>query len=177
MTDRDFQAIRALVLDVDGVMTDGRIHLAPDGAETKVFNVRDGWAMRHWQNTGRSVAIITGRASPAVERRAAELGVDVVHVGAKQKLPAYRAVLAELGVNEDQAAVMGDDWPDVPLMRRCGLAVAPADAAEEVREMADLVTVRGGGAGCVREVVETILKATGDWTETIARYTDDERQQ
>ena len=177
MTDRDFQAIRALVLDVDGVLTDGRIHLGPDGAETKVFNVRDGWAMRHWQNTGRAVAIITGRASPAVERRAAELGVDVVRVGAKQKLPVYREVLAELGISEDQTAVMGDDWPDVPLLRRCGLAVAPADAADEVRELADLVTARCGGQGCVREVVETILKATGDWDAVIARYTGDERQQ
>jgi len=170
----DYRSIQLLVLDVDGVLTDGRITLAPDGGEIKTFHVRDGWAIRHWRRTGRRVAIISGRGSPAVTARARELDVDSVRLNAKQKLPAYREVLAELGVEEAQTAVMGDDLPDLPLMRHCGVAVAPADAADEIRQGADVVTARAGGEGCVREFVETALKATDQWTGLIARYTEDD---
>ena len=170
----DYETIQLLVLDVDGVLTDGRIILGPDGGETKVFNVRDGWGMRAWRRSGRTLAIITGRSSPAVAQRADELGVEVVRQGAKRKLPVYRQVLAELGVPAERTAVMGDDLTDLPLMRASGLAIAPADAVDEVRQAADVVTERGGGAGCVREAIELILKAVGDWPAVTARYDDDE---
>jgi len=169
----DYSPIELLVLDVDGVMTDGRIMLDPDGRETKVFNVRDGWAMRHWRGAGGKVAIITGRGSRAVEIRAAELGVDVVRLNVKQKRPVFDEVLAELGVSADRVAVMGDDVTDLPVMRRCAVAIAPADAVDEVRQAAHLVTEAAGGAGCVREAIETMLKATGKWDDLLARYTSD----
>ena len=169
----DYSAIELLVLDVDGVLTDGRIFLDPDGRETKVFHVRDGWAMRHWRRDGKKVAIITGRGSRAVEIRAAELSVDVVRLNVKNKRPAYDEVLAELGVSPDHTAVMGDDVTDLPLLRHCAVAIAPADAVDEVRQVAHLVTQRAGGAGCVREAIETMLKATGQWADVLARYTSD----
>ena len=160
--------IRLLVLDVDGVLTDGRIHMGPDGAETKVFNVRDGWGIKLWRNSGRRVAIISGRASPAVGRRAFELGVDTLRQGADDKLPAYQSVLKEMGLSAEQADVMGDDLPDLPLLRSCGYSLAPCDAVEEVRAVARHVTALGGGAGCVRAAIEHLLKLSGEW-ESLTR--------
>ncbi|MHC4561271.1 MAG: KdsC family phosphatase [Planctomycetota bacterium] len=170
----DYERLELLVLDVDGVLTDGRIILDPDGRETKMFNVRDGSGLRHWKRSGRKLAIISGRGSPAIEHRARELDVDAVRLNAKTKLPVYRQVLAELGVSPEQTAVMGDDLTDLPMMRHCGLAIAPAGAAEEVVEAADLVTDLPGGAGCVREVTNLILRKAGDWSAIMARYLDDE---
>ena len=175
MTDRplDLSKLRLLVLDVDGVLTDGRIVLTPDGAEIKSFHVRDGSGIKYWQRTGRQVAIISGRSSPAVTRRAGELGIENVRLSAQRKLPVYQELLAALSVPEELTAVVGDDLPDIPLMRHCGLAVAVADAAEEVKAAADHVTTASGGNGAVREVIEHILKAAGDWPKVIERYYSD----
>lgn len=170
MTWTDCAKIELLVLDVDGVLTDGRIMLTEDGREMKAFHVRDGSGIKYWRRTGRKVAFISGRGSPVVEARAAELGVDAVRLNAKDKLPAYEDVLSELGVAADRAAVMGDDLTDLPLMRHCGLAVAVADAAEQVRRAAAYVTELPGGSGCVREVIERILKQAGEWDRIMARY-------
>jgi 3-deoxy-D-manno-octulosonate 8-phosphate phosphatase (KDO 8-P phosphatase) len=170
MPEIDFAAIQLLVLDVDGVLTDGRIVLTPAGGEIKSFNARDGAGMKYWKRAGGRIAIITGRSSPAVTRRAAELEVDALRLGAKAKLSAYREVLAELGLTGDQAAVMGDDLPDLPLMRHCALAAAPADADEMVLQAAHYVARRNGGDGCVRELIEWVLKKAGKWDAILQRY-------
>ena len=167
---RKLEPIQLLVLDVDGVLTDGGIYLDAEGRELKRFHVLDGAGMKFWQRAGKQIAIISGRSSPAVVFRAGELGVTALRLNAKQKLPAYESVLAELGLSDAQTAVMGDDLPDLPLMRRSGLAIAPADAVEEVRRAADLLTRRGGGAGAVREAVEFILKGAGLWEQIMSRY-------
>ena len=173
MGEIDYSRIELLVLDVDGVLTDGRIVLTPAGEEIKAFHVRDGAGMKYFKRAGGRLAIITGRGSPAVEARAAELDVDAVRLNAKIKLPAYEEVLAELGMSEQQTAVVGDDLTDLPLLRRCALPVAVGDAAAEVREAAAHVTRASGGAGAVREVVELILKRSGRWERIMARYLAD----
>lgn len=166
----DYSKIDLLVLDVDGVMTDGRIILTPSGEEIKAFHVRDGSGIKYWKRSGKKVAIITGRGSPVIAARAKELDVDAVRINARTKLPAYREVLAELGVPAERTAVMGDDLPDLPLFRRCGFPVAVADAVPELRESAAYVTRAAGGQGAVREVIELILKETGAWQSILARY-------
>jgi len=163
-------AIKLLVLDVDGVLTDGRINIDSDGRQFKSFDVRDGAGIKYWQRTGRQVAMLSGRSCPSVTFRAAELGVSVVRQNFKDKLPAYESILAELKCRPGQVAVMGDDLPDLPLMLRCGFAIAPADAAPEVKAAAALVTARPGGQGAVREAVEHILRATGQWAGLLERY-------
>ncbi len=169
----NLKAIELLVLDVDGVLTDGRITYTANGDEIKRFHVRDGSGMKYWKRTGRKLAIITGRGGPMVERRAEELGVDVLHMKALRKAPALEATLAELGVAPEHTAVVGDDLTDIPLFRQCGFPVAVADAAEEARQHAAWVTTRCGGDAAVREVIEHILKAAGDWDTVMARYLED----
>ena len=171
MAEIDYAAIELLVLDVDGVLTDGRITLTPDGAEIKTFHVRDGAGMKYWKRVGKKLAIISGRGSQAVVLRARELDVDVVCLNAKDKLPAFRDVLEQLNLKGQQAAVMGDDLTDLPIMRACGMAIAVADAPQCVREAAACVTKLPGGAGCVREVIELILQRAGLWRQIMARYT------
>jgi 3-deoxy-D-manno-octulosonate 8-phosphate phosphatase (KDO 8-P phosphatase) len=173
--DRDLHPadIKLLVLDVDGVLTDGGIYLAADGQETKRFDVQDGAGVKYWQRAGRMVAILSGRSAAATLFRAAELGVEHVRQNAKQKLPVYLELLAALGVSPAETAVMGDDLPDLPLMRHCGFAIAPANAAEEVRAAARLVTLRAGGHGAVREAIEHLLKAAGLWENILQRYRED----
>ena len=166
----EYKNIDLLVLDVDGVLTDGRIILTSTGDEIKSFSARDGAGMKYWRRVGKKLAIISGRGSPAVSRRAQELGVDAVRLNALDKLPALQEVLSELGVSADRTAVIGDDMPDLPMMYHCGLVIAPADAVEEVRNVAGYITKAPGGGGCVRETVEMILKAAGLWEKVMARY-------
>lgn len=162
--------IELLVLDVDGVLTDGRVVLSAAGDEIKSFHVRDGSGMKYWKRAGGKLAIISGRGSEAVTRRASELSVDAVRLNAKNKLPAYREVLAELDMTAERTAVMGDDLTDLPMLMACALPLAPADAVAEVRQRAAYVTRLGGGQGCVREVIEMILKGSGRWDGIMARY-------
>jgi len=177
MAEMDFSKIELLVLDVDGVLTDGRVTLTGDGDEVKSFHVRDGAGMKYWKRAGGKLAIITGRGSPAVTRRAKELDVDVVRMSAKVKLPVLVEILDELGVPADRTAVMGDDLTDIPLMRHCGFSIAVADAVEEVRQRVDHVTETPGGHGAVREVIEMILKGSGRWDQIMARYLEDDGEQ
>jgi len=170
MRDIDFARIELLVLDVDGVMTDGRVILSSTGDEIKAFHVRDGSGMKYWKRVGKKLAIITGRGSQAVANRAQELSVDALRMHAKDKLPALREIWAELDCTAEQTAVIGDDLTDLPLLLRCAFPVAVPDAAAEAREAAAYVTQRPGGGGCVREVVEVILKKAGLWQEILARY-------
>jgi 3-deoxy-D-manno-octulosonate 8-phosphate phosphatase (KDO 8-P phosphatase) len=170
MARTDLDKIDLLVVDVDGVLTDGRIILTPTGEEIKAFHVRDGSGMKYWKRVGKKLAIISGRSSQAVMLRAKELDVDAVRVGAKDKLPVYMQVLDDLGVSSERTAVIGDDLPDLPMMRECGFAVAVADGSEEVRQAADYVTKTAGGQGCVRETIEFLLKSSGLWRTVMERY-------
>lgn len=161
--------VELLVLDVDGVLTDGGIIYSDSGAEIKRFHVRDGAGLRVWQMTGKHSAIVTGRTSNVVAVRAAEVGVGWVYQGASDKLPAYRELLAKAGVAPEQVCCIGDDLPDLPLLGTCGLAVAVADACPEARAAAHHVTQAGGGCGAVRELIELILGCQGLWQPVVAR--------
>jgi 3-deoxy-D-manno-octulosonate 8-phosphate phosphatase (KDO 8-P phosphatase) len=164
-------AVELLLLDVDGVLTDGSVIYADDGSELKRFHVRDGSGLKLWHAAGKRTAIVSGRRSVAVERRAAELGISPVLQGRDDKLAALEAVLATTGLRPEQVCAVGDDLPDVPVLRRCGLAVAVADACPELRAVANYVTAAPGGRGAVREAIEWLLKASGRWNELVARYT------
>ena len=155
--------VRALVLDVDGVLTDGRVLILPEGDEGKTFNVRDGLGIQ-LMGAGRiPVAFLSGRESAAVRRRAVELGVEEVHLGIQDKVAAYEQLLTTFGIQDENVAYVGDDLPDLPLLERCGLGFAVADAVPEVRAAAHVVLRAGGGQGAVREACERILKAQGAW--------------
>jgi len=160
--------IRVLMLDVDGVMTDGKVCLLsfPDGSvhEMKQFHAHDGAGLKLAQDAGLRTGVITGRDSPAVTKRAAESGMEFVYQGREHKMAAYEEVLRAAKVEDSQVAYVGDDLPDLPLLRRVGLAVAVANAAPEVKRAAHVVTKRSGGDGAVREVIEYILKAQGKWS-------------
>jgi 3-deoxy-D-manno-octulosonate 8-phosphate phosphatase (KDO 8-P phosphatase) len=166
-------SIELLLLDVDGVLTDGGIVYLDDGRELKRFHVRDGSGLKLWHAAGKRSAIVSGRASPAVERRAAELGIRPVLQGRDDKLAAFAEVLSATGLKPEQVCALGDDLPDVPVLRRCGLAVAVADACPEAREVASYVTAVPGGRGAVRDAIEWLLKLQGRWAELTARYTND----
>ena len=155
--------IRLLVLDVDGVLTDGVLVYGASGEEIKRFHVRDGLGIQQARLAGVEVAIISGRASAAVTRRMSELGVVEVHQGVGDKESLLRGLLARLGVKAAETAVMGDDLPDLPLMRIAGLAMAPADAVPEVRRAAGWVSRSAGGHGAVREAVEMLLSSRKAW--------------
>jgi 3-deoxy-D-manno-octulosonate 8-phosphate phosphatase (KDO 8-P phosphatase) len=150
-------------VDVDGVLTAGGITYGGAELELKTFHVRDGSGLRAWHQAGKRSALVTGRRSPAVERRAAELGITWVAQGAAEKLPALRALLAGSGVETEAVCYVGDDLPDLPPMRACGLAVAVADACPEARAAAHYITRAPGGRGAVREVIELILRCQGRW--------------
>ncbi|MBK7250575.1 MAG: HAD family hydrolase [Gammaproteobacteria bacterium] len=149
--------IRLLVLDVDGVLTDGRLWFGPRGEQMKVFHVRDGHGIRLAQAAGIEVAVISGRRSPAVSRRCRELGIRHVLQGIADKLAAFEALRAALGVSAAECACVGDDLPDVPVMRRAGVAFAVADAHPLARRAARHVTRLRGGEGAVREVCDLLL--------------------
>jgi 3-deoxy-D-manno-octulosonate 8-phosphate phosphatase (KDO 8-P phosphatase) len=155
--------VRLLVLDVDGVLTDGGLYYGPEGEELKRFDVQDGLAIVEAQRAGLAVAIISGRRSVAVSRRAAELGVAEVHQGVRDKTAVFEALQERSGLAPSDLAVMGDDLPDLPLMRRAGLALAPANAVAEVRRTAHWVSRRPGGGGAVREAIEWLLRARRAW--------------
>jgi 3-deoxy-D-manno-octulosonate 8-phosphate phosphatase (KDO 8-P phosphatase) len=162
--------IEMLLVDVDGVLTDGRIIYDEAGREVKAFHVRDGSGLKLWRAAGKKAGIITGRSSPIVAKRAAELRLDALVQGAEAKYDAVRRVLLDFGLRDDQACYVGDDVPDLPVLRKCGLAVAVADACAEVVAEAHYVTQRPGGQGAVREVIELILRTQGLWNEAIERF-------
>ncbi|MFO0914659.1 MAG: HAD hydrolase family protein [Pirellulales bacterium] len=168
--DQRCQRIELLLSDVDGVLTDGRVVFDNQGIETKLFHIRDGLGIKLWQRAGYKMGLLSGRSSHIVKVRAAELGIDLVRQGFEDKLPVFQQVLEAGGWQPDQVAYIGDDLPDLPVMHRSGLAIAVADAAAEVRTAAHWVTKLPGGAGAVREAIETILKAKGRWQDLIRRY-------
>ncbi len=155
------------MLDVDGVLTDGGIIHGTGGLEVKQFHVRDGSGLKLWHRAGKRSGLVTGRSSPVVDVRAAELGIGLVFQGAHDKLPAYRRLLAEAGVTPEQVCYVGDDLPDLPPLRQCGLAVAVADAVPEVLQEVQYVTQAPGGRGAVRETIELILRCQGAWQPVV----------
>lgn len=168
------QKIKLLILDCDGVLTDGRILMTAAGDEMKTFDVRDGHGLVMFHRAGLRSAIISGRQSAVVQRRAKELGIAHVHEMAWVKLDPYREILEAEKLGDEAICYVGDDVVDIPLLRRAGLAVAVADAVEEVKAHSHYVTTATGGRGAVREVIELILKAQGKWDELMRRYTGEE---
>ena len=169
----DFATIKLLLLDVDGVMTDGRITYDNVGDELKSFDVKDGHGLKLLQRAGIKIGIITGRQSAVVARRAAELGIELVYQGAKDKLVPFNEILEKLRISPEEVAYVGDDVVDLPVMRRVGFAITVADAVEDVKPFADLVTTRDGGRGAVREVCDFLLKKSGRWDAVASRYFED----
>lgn len=164
------QNIKLLILDVDGVLTDGRIILDNEGNEFKAFNVRDGHGIKMLEKAGIKVAIITGRHSKVVERRAHELGITEVYQRCHIKSVAYEHLIEKMGISGKEVAYVGDDIVDIPIFKRVALSVAVADATEETKAEAMLVTKNRGGMGAVREVCDLILKSNGKWKELIDEY-------
>lgn len=162
--------IKLLVLDVDGVLTDGSLIFNADGSESKTFNAQDGHGIRLWRRVGLKVAFLSGRQSEPTTLRAKWLEVDYCLQDCHHKMPALEQLLQETGLSLENVAFVGDDLPDLPVIRRVGFGVAVANAVAEVREDADFVTTRNGGSGAVREVVEYILKNSGRWKQLIERY-------
>jgi len=168
--------IRALILDVDGVMTNGQIGYAA-GEVVKFFDIRDGHAIKMALREGLLVGMLSGRADPVNRRRAAELDLSFVYDGEKNKNAALDRLLAEHGLQAEECLYMGDDVVDMPVLRRVGIGVCVADVAEEVRAAADWQTQAAGGRGAVRETIVQLLRAQGKWETAMARYMDTPRQE
>ena len=156
------RAVRLAIFDVDGVMTDGTLFIGAQGEAFKAFNILDGHGVKMLQSAGVAAAIISGRSSEAVARRAAELGIEHVVQGSSDKVAAFEALIAMLDLAPEQCAFVGDDLPDLAVMRRCGFAVAVANAAEAVKSAAHYVTRASGGRGAVREFCELVLAAQAE---------------
>ena len=164
------EAIKLLVLDVDGVLTDGHLLIHGDGGESKAFHTLDGHGIRMGQRAGLKVALLSGRHSEPTQRRADQLQIAHVIQDCHFKLPALKALLTELHLYADDVAYVGDDLPDLPPIRFSGFGVATANAVDEVKAHADYITTRPGGQGAVREVIEYILKNSNRWEPLMERY-------
>ncbi len=162
--------IRLLLMDCDGVLTDGRVWLMNDGDEHKAFNVHDGQGIALLHRAGLKTGLISGRSSSAIERRGHELQIDYVRQSVSEKLKTFDEVLSDAGVSTSECAYVGDDLADISIMRRVGLAIAVANAVDETRNAAHYITSLDSGKGAVREVCELILKAQGRWDELIRKY-------
>jgi 3-deoxy-D-manno-octulosonate 8-phosphate phosphatase (KDO 8-P phosphatase) len=162
--------ITLLILDVDGVLTDGVLPYDGSGDREKAFYVQDGGAVRLWQAAGGAVAIISGRESPAVVKRAGDLGIRFVRQGVANKLPVYEALCREIGADDRQVSFIGDDLLDIPPMRRCGYPIAVANAVPMVKRVARYITQRHGGKGAVAEAVARLLRHNGTWAEAMAPF-------
>jgi 3-deoxy-D-manno-octulosonate 8-phosphate phosphatase (KDO 8-P phosphatase) len=170
---RRARRVRLLVMDVDGVLTDGRMILSERGDELKSFHSHDGVAIALAKRAGIKTAMITGETSPIAKARGAKLGVDSVLVGVRRKGDSLEALTAEHGVPTDAVAYIGDDLLDLSALQRAGLAIAVADAAPEVKAVAHFVTKARGGHGVLRECVELILRAQGSWSAIVRGYVRD----
>jgi 3-deoxy-D-manno-octulosonate 8-phosphate phosphatase (KDO 8-P phosphatase) len=162
--------ISLAIFDVDGVLTDGRLHYTGGGEELKIFDVRDGHGLKMLQAGGVELAIITSRKSDAVARRAADLGIEHVFQGVEEKLASFEALRQKLVLQPAQCAYMGDDWVDLPVLTRCGLALSVPEAPAAVRQRVHYVTTAGGGRGAVREACELIMQAQGTFEARLARF-------
>ena len=164
--------VKLLLMDCDGVMTDGRIFVLEAGDDQKAFYVRDGLGIELFHRAGLKTGVITGRNSIALERRAQGLGMSFLWQGNENKREAFQRTLVESGLAGDEVAFIGDDLSDIPLMKLCGFAIAVSNAAEETKAVAHYVTEAKGGRGAVREVCELILKAQDKWADIVASYNE-----
>jgi 3-deoxy-D-manno-octulosonate 8-phosphate phosphatase (KDO 8-P phosphatase) len=162
------RGLKLILSDVDGVMTDGRLWLLPDGTEAKAFHVRDGLAITLAHRAGLRTGLLSGRTSKVVEARAAELRISIVRLGASDKGSALREILSSESLRPEEIAYIGDDVNDLPVIQSVALSAAPADAVLEVRAQAFMVMDAPGGRGCLREFIEAILRARGDWEMVVA---------
>ena len=170
MSKKDLKRIKVLILDVDGVLTDGRIIFDSDGRETKVFDVQDGLGIVCWQKLGSRVAIISSRASNVITHRAKDLEIKHVYMGVFPKMTAYEKLLKILKVKDEDVCFVGDDLADLGILKRVGFSVAVSNAVTEVKSICDYVTKKSGGRGAVREVIEVILNAQGKWTTVVEHF-------
>jgi YrbI family 3-deoxy-D-manno-octulosonate 8-phosphate phosphatase len=168
--DQRMQAIRLILSDVDGVLTDGAIVYNNQGVETKAFHVRDGLGIQLWQKSGHKFGILTARTSHLVKLRATEIGIEIVRQGVDDKLLAAKRIAEQLRLTLAETCYVGDDLADLRLLGQVGLAVAVADGAEDVRSAAHCVTKTPGGRGAIRELIEMILKSQKRWDELLAGY-------
>ena len=164
------QNIQMILSDVDGVLTDGGIIFDNEGIETKRFFAQDGFGIALWRRAGHKYGILTARTSHIVKVRADELGLDIVRQGFEDKLPIAKEIIQQVDLTAEQVCYIGDDLPDLPVIKMVGLGVAVADAADDVRLGADYVTQAGGGLGAVRETIEMVLKSQRQWDNLIQRY-------
>jgi len=164
------KGVKLLLLDVDGVLTDGSITYTDQGDEIKSFNAKDGFGLNILQKIGVEVGIITARSSGALERRLQDLKLKHLYQGVRHKLKAYNEILAELGLKPFEVAYMGDDWLDLPILSRVGLAVTVADGVSEVKDVSHFVTENSGGHGAVRELCDLIIEAKGEHQKILAEY-------
>ena len=167
---RKIRGICLMILDVDGVLTDGRIIMDDAGRETKHFDVKDGHGIKMLIRYGVDIILLTGRRSPVVEFRARDLGISEVHQGIHNKVAVFDDILQKRMLDREQVAFMGDDIVDIPLLKRVGFSVAVADASEEVIRCVDYVTIKSGGKGAVREVCDLILRSQDKWTDVAQKY-------
>lgn len=174
MTDSDVQRraarIKLFLMDCDGVLTDGRIWILENHEDQKAFHTRDGLGLEIFHRAGLKSGVISGRMSSALDRRAQKLGMSYVRQGNEDKEQAFAEIVADAGLTNDEVAFAGDDLTDIPLMAKCGLALAVADGAAETRAHAHYVTQARGGCGAVREMVELILKSQGRWDDLLKHY-------
>ena len=157
--------VRALVLDVDGVLTRGQVTYDDTQSRSMAFDIHDGCALKTWRRAGGRVGLLSGRRTGIVVLRARELGIEACHQGIEDKGAGLKTLLSELGVSAEATCYVGDDLPDIPALRACGFAVAVANAVPTVKRYADYVTMRNGGAGAVAEVIELLLRKRGRWSE------------
>ncbi len=162
--------VKLILMDADGVLTEGKIIFFSGGGEAKAFDVKDGVGIKLAQRVGIKTGIITGRSSEAVERRAQELEVDELHQGAREKLKSYEKIIKKHSLQDEEVCFIGDDIIDIPVMKRAGFPVAVADAHEDILPYAIYQTDQGGGQGAVREVIDLIIKAQGKWEQLVKRY-------
>jgi 3-deoxy-D-manno-octulosonate 8-phosphate phosphatase (KDO 8-P phosphatase) len=162
--------VKLILLDVDGVLTDGAVVIFGDGSETKRFHIRDGIALVWAQRAGITVGLLSARQSPTTAQRAAQLGITLIHQGVASKINTYDQIVGDMVLSDEEVAYMGDDIVDLAVLARAGLSAAPSDAVNEVRSRVDFVSARPGGEGAVRELVEMILRAKGHWDPLVAAY-------
>ena len=162
----EYDKIKLIVLDTDGTLTDGGLYYDAQGNEIKKFDVKDGLALKVAIKSGLSVAILTGRKSKMVQRRAEELQIEHFIMGVQQKFPVLLELAKKLELSLDEVYYIGDDWNDLQCMKKCGLCACPSDAAEEVRSQCDYIASHVGGQGAVRDCIEWLMKERGDWEKT-----------